>query len=162
MEWPQYQSYFNFSSEVLSRTSSHMCGRWYLPMFLFRDGLLTLMNNASFIHLLRFWSSLPTKLKFSRVMLWPVMLEWSYIGEGALRCSLNPLSKCSWGLSNVYLITREFLWWCPGRHQGPYCRVCLLQPPSVIFESLPSGLTNYKSSWGSVVHKTTAQRMPLP
>ena len=29
MEWPQGQSYFKFSSEVLSRTSSHMCGRWY-------------------------------------------------------------------------------------------------------------------------------------
>ena len=69
MEWPQGQSYFNFSSEVLSRTSSHMCGRWYLPMFLFRDGLLTLMNNASFINLLRFWSSLPTMLKFSIVIL---------------------------------------------------------------------------------------------
>ena len=25
--------YFNFSSKVLNRTSSHMCGRWYLPMF---------------------------------------------------------------------------------------------------------------------------------
>ena len=57
MDWPQGQSSFNFSSEVLSGTSSHMCGRWYLPMFLFRDGLLTLMNNASFILLLRFWSS---------------------------------------------------------------------------------------------------------
>ena len=34
-------------SDVLSRTSSHMCGRCYLPMFLFRDGSLTLMNIAS-------------------------------------------------------------------------------------------------------------------
>ena len=89
MEWPQGQSYFYFSSEVLSRTSSHICDRWYLPIFLFRDGLLTLINNDSFIHLLRFWSSLLTILKFSRVMLWLVMLEWPYIGEGALRCSLN-------------------------------------------------------------------------
>ena len=61
--------YFSLSSGVLSRASSHMCGRWYLPMFLLRDGLLTLMNNASFIHLLRFWSSLPTMLKFS-MMTW--------------------------------------------------------------------------------------------
>ena len=38
--------YFNFSSEVLSRTSSHICGRWYLPMFLLRDGLLTFMYSA--------------------------------------------------------------------------------------------------------------------
>ena len=37
---------FILSSEVLNRTSSHMCGRWYLPMFLLRDGLLTLMYSA--------------------------------------------------------------------------------------------------------------------
>ena len=60
--------YFSLSSGVLSRTSSLMCGRWYLPMFLLRDGLLTLVNIASFIHLLRFWSSLPTMLKFSMVI----------------------------------------------------------------------------------------------
>ena len=35
--------YVNFSSEMLCRTSPQMCGRWYVPMFLFRDGLLTLM-----------------------------------------------------------------------------------------------------------------------
>ena len=34
---------FNFSSEMLNRTSSHMCGRWNLPTFLFRDELLALM-----------------------------------------------------------------------------------------------------------------------
>ena len=37
------QLYFNFSSEMFSRTSSHMCGRWNLPTFLFKDGLLALM-----------------------------------------------------------------------------------------------------------------------
>ena len=46
--------YFNFSSEVLSRTSSNMQGRWYLPMFLLRDGLLTLMYKASLMVLMRF------------------------------------------------------------------------------------------------------------
>ena len=59
--------YSKLSSGVLSRTSSHMCGRWYLPILLLRNGFLTLMNNASFIHLLRFWSLLPTMLKFSKV-----------------------------------------------------------------------------------------------
>ena len=34
-------SYLKFSSEMLSRTSSQICGRWYLPMFLLRDGLLS-------------------------------------------------------------------------------------------------------------------------
>ena len=37
------QLYFSFSSKMLSRTSSHMCGRWNLPTFLLSDGLLTLM-----------------------------------------------------------------------------------------------------------------------
>ena len=60
--------YFSLSSEMFSRTSSHMCGRWYLPTFLFRDGLLTLMYRASFIALLRLCSSLPTMLKFSTLM----------------------------------------------------------------------------------------------
>ena len=51
--------YFNFSSELFNRTSSDMCGRWYLPMFLFRDGLLTLIYKASLMVLMRFWPSLP-------------------------------------------------------------------------------------------------------
>ena len=46
--------YFNFSSEMLSRTSSQICARWYLPMFLLRDGLLALMYRASFMVLKRF------------------------------------------------------------------------------------------------------------
>ena len=98
-------SYFIFSSEMWNRTSSHMCGRWYLPLFLFRDGLLTLMYRASFMALMRFWSSLPTILKSSILMLWPVMLRWSNMGEEAFWCSLNLSPKCSWGLSYIFLIT---------------------------------------------------------
>ena len=82
-------SYFNLSSEVLYRTSSHMWGRLYLPIFLFRDGLLTLIYRASLMALMRFCSSLPTILKFSKETWWPVVLKWSKTGEGALRCSLN-------------------------------------------------------------------------
>ena len=83
------QFYFKLSSEVINRSSSHMCGRLYLPMFLLRDGSLTLMYNASLMDLMRFWSSLPTILNFSIVTVWPEVLEWSYIGEGAFWCSLN-------------------------------------------------------------------------
>ena len=60
-----------------------------LAYILLRDGLLTLMYSASLIALLRFWSSLPTILKFSMVTWWPVMFLWSCIGEGAFWCSLN-------------------------------------------------------------------------
>ena len=83
------QHYFNFSSEMFNRTSSQMCGRWNLPVFLFRDTLLALIYRASLMVLVRFWSSLPNILKFSMVTVWQEMLEWSYIGEGAFRCSLN-------------------------------------------------------------------------
>ena len=70
-----------------------MWGRWNLPIFLFREGLLALMYRASLMVLVRFWSSLPNILKFSMVTVWPEMLEWSYIGEGAFRCSLNLSAK---------------------------------------------------------------------
>ena len=37
---------------MLNRILSHIHGRWYLPMFLLRNGVLTLMYSASFIALL--------------------------------------------------------------------------------------------------------------
>ena len=61
-------SYLSLGSMLLIRTSSHTCGRWYLPMFLFRDGLLTLMNIDSLISLERFCSSLPTILKLFKLV----------------------------------------------------------------------------------------------
>ena len=67
MELPQVSIYFKFSFEMLSRTSSQICGRWYLPIFLFRDGLLTLMYKASLMSLMRFWSSLHNMEKLSIV-----------------------------------------------------------------------------------------------
>ena len=78
---------------MLSRTSSQICGRWYLPMFLLRDGLLALIYRASFMVLKRFWSSLPSMVKLSIVTSWPEMLWWSYMEDGALRCSFNLSSK---------------------------------------------------------------------
>ena len=59
-------SYLNFNSDDLTSTSSHMCGGWYLPIFLFRDGSLTLINIASLMVLAMLWFSLPTMLKLSR------------------------------------------------------------------------------------------------
>ena len=51
-------NYFILSSEMLNSTSSQICGRWYLPIFLFGDGLLTLIYRVSLMVLIRFWSSL--------------------------------------------------------------------------------------------------------
>ena len=104
---------------MLNRTSSHICGRWYLPMFLFRDGLLTLMYRASFIALLRFWSSLPTMLKFSTLMLWPVVLKWSNMGEGAFWCSLN--------LSPKFLRTLLYI-----PHHTPPCHIYNCRWPTLL------------------------------
>ena len=61
--------YVILSYEVFNRTSSQICGRWYLPMFLFRDGLLTLIYRASLMVVMRFWSSLLTILKLSMLIL---------------------------------------------------------------------------------------------
>ena len=83
----------SFNSDVLSKTSSHIWGRWYLPMFLFRDGSLTLISIASFIALMRFWSSLPTMVNLLMLIWWPEMLQWSNIGEGGFWCSLNLSAK---------------------------------------------------------------------
>ena len=74
---------------MLFRTSSHTWGRWYLPIFLLRDGLFTLMYIACLISLMRLLSSLPTTLKLLIVVSWPVMVLWSKIGEGCFKCSLN-------------------------------------------------------------------------
>ena len=74
-------------------------------MFLFRDGLLTLINNASFIALLRFWSSLPTILKLSMVILLTSGVKMVKYWEVCLLMFHGPLSKNPRGLSNIFLIT---------------------------------------------------------
>ena len=118
---PTGQCYFNFSSEVLSRTSSHMCGRWYLSVFLLMDGLLTLIYNASFIALLRFWSSLPTMLKLSVVTLWPVVLKWPYIGEVPFDVLLTYL--------NLYLYMTPLFFWTGSWSFGTTRRFLMVLPP---------------------------------
>ena len=60
-----YGHFFVFSSEMENRTLSQMCGRLYLPIFLLRIGLSTLMYNAFFMALATFCPSLPIILKFS-------------------------------------------------------------------------------------------------
>ena len=60
-----WQFYLSLSSGEFTNTSSHISDCWYLPMFLFMDGSLTLMKIHSLIDLTRFYSSLPTMLKLS-------------------------------------------------------------------------------------------------
>ena len=107
MEWPQvnFLFYVILSSEVFNRTSSQMCGRWYFPMFLFRDGLLTLIYRASLMVLIRFWSSLPTILKIIYANLVTNDLIMVIYGGWDLLMFLEPLSKCSGRLSYIFFIT---------------------------------------------------------
>ena len=81
--------FFSLSSGIVNKILSHMCGRLYFPMFLFRVGLLTLMNMASWMVLAILFSSLPRILKLSIDVIWPLMFWWWYIGEGVFKCSLN-------------------------------------------------------------------------
>ena len=81
------------SSDDLTSTSSHIYGSWYLPIFLFRDGSLTLINITSLMALTIFQSSLPTMLKLSGNSSWPVVLWWSCMSDSALMCSLNLSAK---------------------------------------------------------------------
>ena len=61
-------------------------------MFLLRMGFFTLIKMDSFIVLVKSCPSLPTLLKFSSVVIWPVVEWWSYIDEGDLRSSPNFLA----------------------------------------------------------------------
>ena len=100
--------YLSLSSGDLTSTSSHICGSWYLPIFLFRDGSLTLINIASLMVLAILWSSLLTMLKLSRDSSWPAVLWWSQMGDGALMCSLN-LSACVLPDSPMYFSSQSTL-----------------------------------------------------
>ena len=75
--------YLNLSSGNLTNISFHMCGSWYVPILLFRKRSFTLINITSLMVLAMLLSSLPTVLKLSRDNLWPVMLWWSWMGDGA-------------------------------------------------------------------------------
>ena len=131
--------YLNLSSGNLTNTSSHMCGSWYLPIFLFRAGSFTLITIASLMVLAMLWSSLPTILKLSRDISWPVILWWSWIGDEAscvlwtslqmfcliCQCILHHSPPChTWSCRSLHSFAGWYLclWGVPG---GPWW-FCLL------------------------------------
>ena len=85
--------FFSFSSGIVNSILSHICGRLYFPMFLFRVGLLTLMNMASLMVLAILFSSLPRILKLSIDVIWPLAVWWWKIGERCLHMLLESLSQ---------------------------------------------------------------------
>ena len=82
------RSFIFFSSEMENRSLPQMCGRLYLPIFLLRVGLLTLIYIASFMALAIFCPSLPIITKLSTVVVWPVVFWCSKIGDCAFKCFL--------------------------------------------------------------------------
>ena len=82
-----------FSSGMENITLSQICDRLYLPTFLLRVGILTLMQMASLMVLAMPYPSLLISLKFSIGVVWPIALLCSNIGDGAFKCSLYLSSK---------------------------------------------------------------------
>ena len=57
--------YLSLGTDDLTDTSSHICGIWYLPIFLLRDGSLTRIRIGILMDLAILDSPLHTMLKFS-------------------------------------------------------------------------------------------------
>ena len=94
--WKNHKvNYFNFSSEVLNRTSSQTCGRWYLPTFLLRDGSLTPMYRPSFIVLIWFKSSLPNNVEAVNGNIVTSDVTVVIYGRGGFQMFLEPFTKGS-------------------------------------------------------------------
>ena len=122
--------YLNLSSGHLISTSSHMCGSWYLPIFLFRDGSFTHTNIASLVVLAMVWSSLSTILKLSRDNSWPVMLWWSWIGW-SLHVFYEPLCKWYAWFPSVFFHHSPpcHTWTCRSPHSFAGWYLCLWGVP---------------------------------
>ena len=107
--WPDgvshWVNYLSLSSLLLLRTSSHIWGRWYLPMFLFRDGPFNSYVHG-FFNQPRETLFLPThylKVVKCGSVTWGVTMVMN--GWGGLEMFFKSLSKWSWCFSNVLLIT---------------------------------------------------------
>ena len=102
-------------------TSLQMWNSWNLPMFLLKNGSLTLMCMASLMVLVMLCTSLSKMENLPTLMWCPEVLLWFYTGEVVLRCSFstsqrssqtflcippcNPLIQtCSWGLHPLFWV----------------------------------------------------------
>ena len=89
---------------MLNRTSSHIWVRWYLPMFLLRDGLLTYLYSLFYLS----HEVLVIPLHYNEIfqcsgMTCDVIIV-IYWGRG-FKMFPEPLPKCFWWFSNILLIT---------------------------------------------------------
>ena len=92
----------NFS--VLNRTSSQICGNWYLPMFLFRDGSFPQEYNSFCCSSEILWFSTHSgKIVHTSMM---ACGFWMFINRGrGLKVFFKLYPKSSCRLPNILLIT---------------------------------------------------------
>ena len=102
-----------FSHGVLNRTPSHMWQGSYLPMFILRVGLFTIIKMNSFITLAKSSPSLPTMWKLSSVVVWPCSLNLSsnVLADSpmysSMQSSLLHLYQC---LTNFFVVFHPDPW----------------------------------------------------
>ena len=148
--WNSYWvNYFSFSSLLLIRTSSHKWGRWYLSMFLFRDGLLPLMNIDSLISLERFCSSLPTMLKLSSEVVLPEVLLWSCMGGPSDVVCISLQMFLMFPQYTPHHIPTYHIWTYRLCHSFLLCGLYPLEPPIHLSKSF--------HSWSALVCHTFCQ-----
>ena len=82
-----------------------MWGKLNLPIFLFNEGLFTLMNMDSLIFLAKSCPSLPIIWKLCWVVEWPVFLAMVMCRRGIHQVLFISFSKGHGGLSYVFIIT---------------------------------------------------------
>ena len=85
--------YLRWKAGASYRTSSQVWCSWNLPRLLLWDGSLTLMNIASLMDMAMLCTSLLSIGQLSTLMQCLKVLPCSYMGQWALRCSLNFLPK---------------------------------------------------------------------
>ena len=132
--------YLSLRSAVLYKTSYHVNDSWHFPIFLLSYGSLPLVNMAFLKVLAKLCDTLPILPRLFTLLGWPVVLGWSEMEEGTLRCSLN-LSPGSCRFTKVTLITPYFSHLIPVNHTSFWCdSVCpwessarMALPSSMVF-----------------------------
>ena len=96
--------YLSLRSGEFTNISSNVCGSWHLPIFLFRDGSLTLLRIESLMHLVivLVLSAHNTEVVNGSVMTSGVVMvtdRW-----GGLHIFFESFYKCSAWLHNIFLL----------------------------------------------------------
>ena len=97
--------YLSLSSEMLVRTSSQTCGRWYLPTFSVQGWIIdpyvySLFNCSHLVQVLP-----PNNFKIVDGNFVTTDVTMVMYGRGGFQMFLEPFPKCSGGFPNILFIT---------------------------------------------------------